>query len=322
MTTGESSFRELPPTVSEGWHDFFESVPDPSTQPSLPDPDDLEAWRERNRAWEAERLAMGYGDPGPGVGVIESELGGVPVLEVRPDGWEEDGRAVLYAHGGGYVAFTSRSTIGKAALVARASGLRVLSIDYSLAPFSRWEATTDQVLAVFDAVVEAGIPMEKLAIYGESAGGSLVAGSVLKMRDRGLGMPAALVMWSPWSDISNVGDTYRTLAQVEGSYVYELHLQPAANAYADPTDHIHPYVSPVYGDYTQGFPPTLIQGGTREIFLSNFVRHYRALDDAGIEVELDLYEGMPHVFQGKLPDSVESKTAVRKTVEWITTRLS
>ena len=63
----------------------------------------------------------------------------------------------------------------------------------------------------------------------------------------------------------------------------------------------HPYVSPVYGDYSQGFPPTLIQGGTREIFLSNFVRHYRALDDAGVEVELDLYEGMPHVFQGKAP---------------------
>ena len=152
------SFRDLPATVSEGWHDFLESVPDPSTQPPLPDPDDLEAWRERNRALEAERLALGYGDPGPGVGVIESEMGGVPVLEVRPDGWVDDGRAVLYAHGGGYVAFTSRSTIGKAALVARASGLRVISIDYTLAPFSRWEATTDQVLAVFGAVVDGGDP--------------------------------------------------------------------------------------------------------------------------------------------------------------------
>ncbi len=314
------SFRDLPTTVSEGWHDFLESVPDPSTQPPLPDPDDLEAWRERNRALEAERLALGYGDPGPGVGVIESEMGGVPVLEVRPDGWVDDGRAVLYAHGGGYVAFTSRSTIGKAALVARASGLRVISIDYTLAPFSRWEATTDQVLAVFGAVVTAGIPLERLAIYGDSAGGSLAAGSVLKMRDLGLGMPAALVMWSPWSDIGNVGDTYRTLAHIEGSYVYDLHLRPAANAYADPADHTHPYVSPVYGDYSQGFPPTLIQGGTREIFLSNFVRHYRALDDAGVEVELDLYEGMPHVFQGKV-DSIESTTAVQKTADWITTRL-
>jgi acetyl esterase/lipase len=190
-----------------------------------------------------------------------------------------------------------------------------------LAPFARWEATTGQVVTVFESLLGEGLPATRIAIYGESAGGSLAAGSVLRIRDLGMEMPAALVMWSPWSDITNAGDTYRTLTDVEGSYLYELHLEPAANAYAGPDDLMHPYVSPVYGDYIAGFPPTLIQGGTREIFLSNFVRHYRALDDAGIEVELDLYEGMPHVFQNKLPDSPESRRAVAKTVEWIRSRL-
>jgi acetyl esterase/lipase len=307
--------------VSEGWLEFFRTVPDPATKPKLPDVDDLEAWRDGNRVLEAERLAMGYGDPGPGVEVAELEVGGAPVLEVRPQGWDDDGGAVLYTHGGGYVAFSARSTVRNAALVARAAGLRVLSIDYTLAPFSRWEATTDQVVAVFDALIDAGTPASRIAMYGESAGGSLAAGSVLKMRDGGREMPVALVMWSPWSDITNAGDSYRTLADVEGSYLYELHLAPAAEAYAGPDDLTHPYVSPVYGDYSPGFPPTLIQGGTREIFLSNFIRHYRALDDAGIEVELDLYEGMPHVFQNKLPESPESKRAVAKTAEWIRSRL-
>jgi epsilon-lactone hydrolase len=71
-------------------------------------------------------------------------------------------------------------------------------------------------------------------------------------------------------------------------------------------------VSPVYGDFAKGFPPTLIQGGTREIFLSNFVRLYQALDTAAQTVTLDLYEGMPHVFQARLPDSPESITALNK----------
>ncbi len=310
-----------PSTVSAEWQEFIGEILDPAGQPRLPEPTDLDSWRERNRVLEAERLAMGYGDPGPGVEVSGAEVGGVPVLDVRPEGWVDDGRTVLYAHGGGYVAFTARSTIGNAALVARASGFRVLSIDYTVAPFAHWEAIIDQVLSVSASVVDSGTSLDRIAIYGESAGGSLVAGSVLKMRDLGRGMPAAVVMWSPWSDITNAGDSYRTLAPIEGSYVYELHLQPAANAYANPSDQTHPYVSPVYADYTKGFPPTLIQGGTREIFLSNFVRHFQALDQAGVEVKLDLYEGMPHVFQNKLPESPESRIAVAKTAEWIRDRI-
>jgi acetyl esterase/lipase len=101
------------------------------------------------------------------------------------------------------------------------------------------------------------------------------------MRDKGLGMPAAVVLWSPWADITNSGDSAITMTNLDPYYVYEKHLKKAADAYADPKDQKHAYVSPVYGDYTKGFPPTLIQGGTREIFLSHFVRQYRAIDAAG-----------------------------------------
>jgi acetyl esterase/lipase len=145
----------------------------------------------------------------------------------------------------------------------------------------------------------------------------MAPGVVLKMRDRNLGMPAAVVLWSPWSDITETGDTYVTLKHAEPTYLYDTILKPSADAYADPKDQKHPYVSPVYGDYSKGFPPTLIQGGTKEIFLSNFVRQYQALDAAGQTVKLDLYEGMPHVFQGQLPDAPESKLALRKMREFL-----
>ena len=154
--------------------------------------------------------------------------------------------------------------------------------------------------------------MADIAIYGDSAGGGMAAGVVLKMRDDGMGMPAAVVLWSPWADITETGDTYKTLKLAEPMYLYEKHLKHSADAYADPKDQKNPYVSPVYGDYTKGFPPTLIQGGTKEIFLSNFIRLYQALDSNGQNVKLDLYEGMSHVFQAFMPDTPESKMALGK----------
>jgi epsilon-lactone hydrolase len=86
-----------------------------------------------------------------------------------------------------------------------------------------------------------------------------------------------------------------------------------ADAYANPSDQRNPYVSPVYGNFTTGFPPTLIQGGTKEIFLSDFVRLYQVLEQANIPVKLDIYEGMPHVFQFFLYNSTESDLALSKT---------
>jgi acetyl esterase/lipase len=175
------------------------------------------------------------------------------------------------------------------------------------------------VLAVIDGLRKEGHALTDIALCGESAGGGLMAGSVLKMRDQKLGMPAAVVLWSPWADITDSGDSATTLKSFEPNHSYAKHLKPSADAYADPKDHKHPYVSPVYGDYTKGFPPTLIQGGTREIFLSHFVRQYRAIDDAGGVAVLDLYDGMPHNFQLRVEmgDAPEAKTALKKVAAFL-----
>jgi epsilon-lactone hydrolase len=224
---------------------------------------------------------------------------------------------LVYTHGGAYTLLSAYSTLGCSLLVAHETGLRVISVDYTVAPFAKYDQITDEIMAVFKALSEERYRPQDIAIYGDSAGGSLAAGVVLKMRDKGFAMPAAVVLFSPWADITKTGDTYVTLSHAETNFIYEKHLKPCADAYANPEDQKNPYVSPVYGDYTKGFPPTLIQGGTKEIFLSNFIRLYQALDTAGQTVKLDLYEGMPHIFQWGLPGSRESKLALKKMKQFL-----
>jgi len=307
------SYLDVPDTVSPEWQVYLRGLPNPALRPVPPVPGDVEGWKEYQLAREKDRLpdaeaAVKKFDPT----VTEAVLGGVPVLDIRPKGWRDIGKLLIYAHGGAYALFSARSTLASSALVADRTGLRVISVDYTLAPLANWEQVTDQIVAVIEALKKEGHPLTTIAIYGDSAGGGLAAGAVLKMRDKGLGMPAAVVLWSPWADITETGDSYTTLKHAEPNYLYATFLKPCADAYADPRDQKNPYVSPVYGDYTKGFPPTLIQGGTKEIFLSNFVRQYQAIEAAGGNARLDLYEGMPHVFQPRLPDSPESKLALKK----------
>ena len=307
----------VPETISPEWGPFLAERGLTRERP-FPDPDDMAAVEAAQKAVSvpleamADEIAIQFG-----VTYRELEIGGVPVLEVTPENLVREDKIAVYTHGGAYVIHSAKSTLTSASLFAAATGLRVFSIDYTLAPQAQWQTITDEVLSVYKGLEEMGYAPRDTVLYGDSAGGSLAAGSVLKMRDQGMEMPAALVLWSPWSDIGEVGDSYVTLRDAELFYTYADTLAPSALAYADAADHTHPYVSPVYGDYTKGFPPTLIQGGTKEIFLSNFIRHYRAIDQAGQIAKLDLYEGMPHVFQGVLPDSKESRTALNKTAAWV-----
>ncbi len=313
-------FIQTPDTLSPQARQYLETLPDPATLPDWPAADDRAGWK---RAWEEAEAAtepkvqttLKRYEPT----VKERKLGGVPVLDIKPKNWKESGKLLVHLHGGAYTFYSAHSRLPSSVPAADATGLRVISIDYSRAPFARWEQVTDEVLAVLDALQKEGHKLKEISIYGESAGGALAAGAVLKMRDKGLGMPAALVLWSPWADIANRGDSAITLAKFDPLYIYDKHLKRAADAYADPKDQKHPYVSPVFGDYTKGFPPTLIQGGTREIFLSHFVRLYRAIDAGGGNATLDLYDGMPHVFQirPELADAPETKAALKKMAAFL-----
>ena len=131
--------------------------------------------------------------------------------------------------------------------------------------------------------------------------------AVLKQRDEGAALPAAVLLFSPWADLSNSGDTALTLPEADPTLSYAGLLANSARAYAGNLDLKDPRVSPLYGDFSKGFPPTLIQDGTRTILLSDSVRSYRALKAAGQDAVIDLYEGMWHVFQGApAPEAAEA----------------
>jgi acetyl esterase/lipase len=203
--------------------------------------------------------------------------------------------------------------------MSRATGLRVISVDYTTIPFAKWKEIQEQVISVFKALLADGYEMKDIALYGESAGGGLAISTALNLRDRGMGMPAALVLWSPWADLSNAGDTAHTLENADPALTYASSLENGALAFADGLDLTDPHVSPLYADFSKGFPPSLITEGTKCIFLSTSVRLYQALEAAGQETKLDVYEGMWHVFQ-QVPIP-ESEVAIRKSAAFINKHL-
>jgi acetyl esterase/lipase len=133
---------------------------------------------------------------------------------------------------------------------------------------------------------------ENIAVAGASAGGGLAASFLLKIRDLGLPLPAACALASPEADLTETGDTFETNAGID--VVLGGRLTKSIALYADGHDLTDPYLSPVFGDFSQGFPPTILTAGTRDLFLSNAVRLHRSLRREGIEAELHVWEAMPH----------------------------
>ena len=297
----------VPTTVSKEAQAAIKSFTFEVRNVVMPDADDIKGWQY---AYEANEKALKASSDAIvkklGATLKHYRLGGVKVIEIQPKHYRDNSKVLIYVHGGGYTFFSAYSTLQSAVPVADETGLKVVAVDYTLAPKSKWQSTTNEIVSVIKALKKSGYELKDIAIYGDSAGGGLAAGAVLRARDEGVGLLGAVVLWSPWADITQTGDTYNTLQAASPLLYYPHNLKNCADAYADEKDQKHPYVSPVYADYAKGFPPTLIQVGSKEVFLSNAIRQYRALKSAGKDVEIDPYEGMWHVFQAfhwELPES-------------------
>ncbi len=261
-----------------------------------------------------QTLARAEASTGPvlkALGVTDTYLhmGDVGVLETKPPNYQDDGTVLIDVHGGGFVLDSARSSAGNDAMMAVSTGKRVLSVDYTVAPHGRWQLVTDQVIAVYKAVLAEGYQPHSIGMFGGSAGGDIVPASILKMRDQGIPIPGAVVLMSPCVDLHLIGDTETTLAGADPALSNKEEIFAGFKAYADPVDWNNPYVSPIFGDFTKGFPPVLIQVGTKEMILSDSVRFYQAIKAAGGEAELDVYEGMAHGFQSYMTGTPEQKAA-------------
>lgn len=287
---------------------------------SFPAADDLEGWRKTHAAAEnAKKEPTAKVVAQYGATVKADTLGGTPVVHIYPKDWKDNGKVLIYTHGGAYTLFSAWSTLNSAVPMATTTGLHVISVDYTTAPFGTWEKVQAEVVAVFKDLLKSGYKMKDIGIYGDSAGGGLAMSTVLNLRDAGLGIPAVAVLMSPWADISDNGDTYHTLENTDPSLQFATLLKSSAMAYAGGLELTDPRVSPVYGDFSKGFSPTMITEGTKCIFLSNSVRTYQAIEAAGVETKLDIYEGMWHVFQ--LTPMPESTVCFNKMATFINKHL-
>jgi acetyl esterase/lipase len=248
------------------------------------------------------------------VTVTAGELGGVPTAEVTVDGVEPR-HVVLYFHAGVYVLGDAASTAGLAAQVARRTQAKVISVDYRLAPEHPYPAAVDDALAAYQALLEGGTAPAGIVLAGESAGGGLVVATLVLARDRGLPLPAAAYLMSPYADLTLAGATLETKDQADpllsrGSLAARV---PDYTAGHDPALGL---ISPIFADLT-GLPPLIIQAGSHEVLLDDAVRLARQAATADVEVILDITPGVPHVFQAYSPILDEAGAALDRAGQFL-----
>jgi len=250
-----------------------------------------------------EAMTAGFAIPDD-VRVETVDAGGVPSAWVAAPGARDD-VAVLYFHGGGYMMGSVKTHTELAARISRASAARVLVIDYRLAPENPFPAAVEDAVASYGWLRAQGFASEHIVIAGDSAGGGLTLATLAALGEAGEPLPAAAVCLSPFADLEGTGSSYQTaddpLITAEG-------VHGMATAYLQGQDIRQPTASPLYADYS-GFPPLLIQVGTRELLLDDSTRVAQRARDAGVDVTLEECEGLIHVWQlfgPNVPESVEA----------------
>ena len=179
QTNNSASQIYIPTTISKATQEILKNLTMDRPTFVVPSSDDLKGWQKLNQQLSPMFMQMSQ----PIVdryqpNITTTKIGDVNVLDIKPKDWRDNGKVLVYLHGGGYVLLDANSTLANAATVANSTGLRVISIDYSLAPASKWNQTTDEVVSVIRALKDQGYSLDDIAMYGDSAGGGLVAGSV------------------------------------------------------------------------------------------------------------------------------------------------
>jgi acetyl esterase/lipase len=312
--------RDIPPpaTISEAARQALSAgaVSPPLAWPAA---DDLEGWRtaaaESAAMWEPVAAGMLAACRSR----VETRLiGGVVCHVGTPPKLDEASRRRLYVflHGGAFVFGGGAYAKAWGGVLADRLSVTTVSVDYRCPPDHPFPAAPQDVVAVYESLIEDHDPAH-IVIGGASAGGNLAAAATLMIRDQGLPLPAGVVLLTPEIDLTESGDSFRTNALLDVVLKGPL---PACNAvYAGGSDLTAPYLSPLYADFAKGFPPTLIQTGTRDLFLSNSVLMHRKLRKAGLEAELHVWEAMPHAGFGAFglgdaPENAEIDEEVRRFI--------
>jgi acetyl esterase/lipase len=240
---------------------------------------------------------------------------GVPCEWNVPDDCVE-GRTIVYYHGGGYGIGSVEGHRGLCSNLARAARARVLSVDYRLAPEHPFPAAVDDALVAYRWAVAQGADPAKTAIGGDSAGGGLTVATLIALREAGDVLPAAGLCLSPWVDLTGSNPRIAEVAPRDPMLSPAV-LEVFAKAYLAGADPRSPTASPAFADLS-GLPPLLIQAGTAEILIGEIEAFAKKAEAAGVDVELEIWDDMLHVWQtfaDMLPEGREALADIGKYVE-------
>jgi monoterpene epsilon-lactone hydrolase len=256
--------------------------------------------------------------PPSGVTYTDVDAGGIPAEWVVPEGSADD-RVLMYVHGGGYVICSMRTHSKMVGHIAKAAGVKALNVDYRLAPEHPHPAAVNDSVAAYEWLLDQGYAPNNIAIAGDSAGGGLTLATLLALRDRGLPLPAAAVPLSPWVDLEATGDSMKTHADRD-LLVNEVGLKAMADLFLSGGDAHDPLAAPLHGDM-RGLPQLYIQVGDDESLLDDSRRFAAKRKVAGVDVRLDVFPDMQHVFLMGAGNVPEADDAVARIGAYLRERL-
>ncbi|WP_430418826.1 alpha/beta hydrolase [Phenylobacterium sp.] len=246
-------------------------------------------------------------------------LGGVRCERVTPDGALAE-RRLLYLHGGAYTAGSPRSHRPLAARLAEAARTRAIVADYRLAPEHRFPAAVDDAEAVYRALLDEGVAPASLVVAGDSAGGGLTMALALRLKAQNLPQPAGFFVISPWVDLAQSGPSYRTKADTD-PMISKAGLDASARDYLGGLEASDPLASPILGDF-EGVAPVLIQTGSEEALLSDSITLADVLAHARVDVRLEVWPEMIHVFHAWGAALQAARRAIRVAGVWMDERFA
>ena len=283
-----------------------------------------EGWRAIvKRAAEAAAPMVAQQRASLGVSIAPTTLGGVRAYVLTPKVIPPAHRnqIVFHIHGGGYIFTPGEAGTGEATVMAAFGGYQVISIDYRMPPNAPYPAAMDDVTAAWRALVKT-MDARRIGIEGTSTGGGMTLALVLRAKAEGLPLPGAIAPGSPWADLTGAGDSYKTNEWIDNVVVsYDGYLSRVARLYAHGHDLKDPQLSPIYGNF-DGLPPAILTAGTRDLFLSNTVRVHRKLREAGVEADLQLYEGLSHAQFNVDPTAAVTKEAFGEITRFFDSHLA